>query len=147
MTVDDDLPVSSPCSLPSPPHALLLRRAASSGALGERGAALDAWVVPAHTAAGQRADRGSGRRTETMTQPLVELVEQFCNYQRKQRGRSDGGVRTYRWILEQFLRGHASLRPGRRSHVLLPSSRHAYDHSVMSQPDAMACLSRASGVT
>ena len=39
-----------------------------------------------------------------MTQPLVELVEQFCIYQRKQRGRSDGGVRTYRWILEQFLR-------------------------------------------
>jgi hypothetical protein len=110
MTVDDDLPVSSPCSLPSPPHALLLRRAASSGALGERGAALDAWVVPAHTAAGQRADRGSGRRTETMTQPLVELVEPFCTYQ-------------------------------------LSSSRHAYDHSVMSQPDAMACLSRASGVT
>jgi site-specific recombinase XerC len=39
-----------------------------------------------------------------MTQPLVELVEQFCIYPRKQRGRSDGGVRTYRWILEQFLR-------------------------------------------
>lgn len=39
-----------------------------------------------------------------MTQQLVELVEQFGNFQRKQRGKSDRGVRTYRWILEQFLR-------------------------------------------
>ena len=44
-----------------------------------------------------------------MAQPLVELVEQFCTYQRKQRGKTEGGVRTYRWMLEQFLifvRGH-----------------------------------------
>jgi len=38
-----------------------------------------------------------------MTQRLGELVEQFCQYQRKQRGKTDGGVRTYRWNLEQFL--------------------------------------------
>lgn len=36
-------------------------------------------------------------------QPLVELVEQFCVYQRKQRGKTEGGVKTYRWNLEQFL--------------------------------------------
>ena len=29
-------------------------------------------------------------------QPLVELVEQFCVYQRKQRGKTEGGVKTYR---------------------------------------------------
>ena len=38
-----------------------------------------------------------------MTQPLSELVEQFCHFQRKQRGKSDRGVKTYRWVLEQFL--------------------------------------------
>ena len=39
-----------------------------------------------------------------MAQQLSELVDQFCHFQRKQRGKTDGGVRTYRWILEQFLR-------------------------------------------
>lgn len=38
-----------------------------------------------------------------MTQPLTDLVEQFCNFQRKQRGKTAGGVQTYRWILEQFV--------------------------------------------
>jgi integrase/recombinase XerC len=38
-----------------------------------------------------------------MTLQLTDLVEQFCNFQRKQRGKTDGGVQTYRWILEQFL--------------------------------------------
>jgi integrase/recombinase XerC len=38
-----------------------------------------------------------------MAQQLVDLVEQFCHFQRKQRGKTEGGVRTYRWILEQFL--------------------------------------------
>jgi Phage integrase, N-terminal SAM-like domain len=32
-----------------------------------------------------------------------DLVGQFCNFQRKQRGKTEGGVRTYRWNLEQFL--------------------------------------------
>ena len=39
-----------------------------------------------------------------MTQQLVELVDQFANFQRKQRGKSERGVNTYRWVLEQFLR-------------------------------------------
>jgi len=38
-----------------------------------------------------------------MAQPLMDLVEQFCVYQRKQRGRTEGGVKTYQWNLEQFL--------------------------------------------
>ncbi|MCX5728064.1 MAG: hypothetical protein NTZ28_04360 [Nitrospirae bacterium] len=38
-----------------------------------------------------------------MTQQLVDLVEQFCLYQRKQRGKTEGGVQSYRWVLEQFL--------------------------------------------
>lgn len=38
-----------------------------------------------------------------MTQTLVECVERFCQYQLKQRGKTEGGVRAYRWVLEQFL--------------------------------------------
>src|SRR2546425_1655836 len=64
---------------------------------------LDAWVIPPDTATRRKRGRGSGRRTETMTQPLTDLVEQFCNFQRKQRGKTAGGVQTYRWILEQFV--------------------------------------------
>src|SRR5713101_3972440 len=64
---------------------------------------LDRWVVPPDTPAQRNRGRGSGRRTETMAQQLTELVEQFCNFQGKQRGKTEGGVRTYRWNLEQFL--------------------------------------------
>ena len=39
-----------------------------------------------------------------MTQRLADLAEQFCQYQLKQRGKAEGGVRTYRWMLDQFLR-------------------------------------------
>jgi integrase/recombinase XerC len=39
-----------------------------------------------------------------MTQPLVELVEQFCLYQFKQRGRTKGGVEATHWVLKRFLR-------------------------------------------
>jgi hypothetical protein len=38
-----------------------------------------------------------------MAQPLSELVEQFCIYQRKQKGKTDGGVEAYRWNLGQYL--------------------------------------------
>jgi len=38
-----------------------------------------------------------------MAQQLTDLVEQFCNFQRKQRGKTEGGVKAYRWNLEQFL--------------------------------------------
>lgn len=64
---------------------------------------LDAWVVPPDTASRRKRGRGGGHaRAEAMTH-LGELVEQFCACQRKQRGRTEGGVRTYRWNLEQFL--------------------------------------------
>jgi integrase/recombinase XerC len=38
-----------------------------------------------------------------MAQPLINLVEQFCMFQGKQRGKTEGGVKTYRWNLSQFL--------------------------------------------
>ena len=38
-----------------------------------------------------------------MAQQLHELVEQFGNFLCKQRGKTEGGVRTYRWNLGQFL--------------------------------------------
>ncbi len=37
-----------------------------------------------------------------MAQPLIDLVEQFCFFQRKQRGKTEGGVKTYRWNLAQY---------------------------------------------
>src|SRR3989442_1292868 len=64
---------------------------------------LDDWVVPPDTADRRKRGRGPGRRTDAMAQQLTDLVEQFCNFQRKQRGKTEGGVRTYRWNLEQFL--------------------------------------------
>src|SRR5262245_14935333 len=69
---------------------------------------VDGWLVPPDTATQRKRGRGAGRRTAAMAQPLVELVDQFCIYQRKQRGKTEGGVRTYRWTLEQvlvFIRG------------------------------------------
>ena len=38
-----------------------------------------------------------------MAQPLIDLVEQFCTFQHKQRGTTERGVRTYRWNLGQYL--------------------------------------------
>src|SRR3989442_8339635 len=64
--------------------------------------AIDAWVVPPDTGPRRKRGRGSGRRTGVMAQPLAELMDQFCIYQRKQRGKTEGGARTYRWNLEQF---------------------------------------------
>src|SRR5205085_7129785 len=61
------------------------------------------WLVPPDTPAQRKRGRDSGRRTDVMAQQLVDLVDQFCTFQRKQRGKTEGGVRTYRWNLEQFL--------------------------------------------
>ncbi len=49
-------------------------------------------------------------------QLLVDLVEQFCTYQRKQRGKTEGGVRTYRWNLDQLLT-FVRTREGRAARV------------------------------
>jgi integrase/recombinase XerC len=65
--------------------------------------AVDAWVVLPNNQDRRKRGRGSDRRAGTMAQPLVDLVEQFCTFQRKQRARAEGGVKTYRWILRQFL--------------------------------------------
>src|SRR5882724_12914093 len=64
---------------------------------------LDDWVVPPDTRDRRKRGRDSGRRTDVMAQQLTDLVEQFCNFQRKQRGKTEGGVKAYRWNLEQFL--------------------------------------------
>src|SRR5437870_7874973 len=67
---------------------------------------LDGWLVPPDTSTRRKRGRGSGpRRAEAMNsqQLLVDLVEQFCTYQHKQRGKTEGGAMTYQWNLEQFL--------------------------------------------
>ena len=51
-----------------------------------------------------------------MTQPLGELVEQFCLYQLKQRGRTKGGVEATHWVLARFLR-FVRQRVGRHARV------------------------------
>lgn len=51
-----------------------------------------------------------------MAQPLLDLVEQFCLYQRKQRGKTEGGVKSYRWVLAQFL-GSVHARQGRAARL------------------------------
>jgi len=66
-------------------------------------ARLDGWLVPPHTASRRSRSCGRDRKGTVMTRPLVELVEQFCQYQLKQRGKTEGGVQAYRWNLEQFL--------------------------------------------
>src|SRR5260370_21584650 len=76
---------------------------AESQAIAALARPLVGWIVPPDTAAQRKRGRGSGRRTETMAEQRPELVEQLCNCQRKQRGKTEGGVQTYRWILEQFL--------------------------------------------
>ena len=62
---------------------------------------LDAWLVPPDTTTRQTRSRRSGG--SILTQRLSDLVEQFCNYQLKQRGRTEKGVKAYRWTLEQFI--------------------------------------------
>lgn len=64
---------------------------------------LDGWLVPPHTSPRRSRGCGGDRKGTVMTRPLVELVEQFCQYQLKQRGKTEGGVQAYRWVLEQFL--------------------------------------------
>src|SRR5216117_2991146 len=78
----------------SPGTALQRRSAASQ---------LDGWVVPPDTSDQRKRGRGPGWRTDAMAQQLTELVEQFCAFQRKQRGKAEGGVKTYRWNLGQYL--------------------------------------------
>jgi integrase/recombinase XerC len=77
---------------------------------------LDAWVVPPHTPTRRIHGRDRGQKGRVMTQPLGELVEQFCLYQFKQRGRVKGGVAATRWVLERFLR-FVRQRVGRHARV------------------------------
>lgn len=77
---------------------------------------LDAWVVPPHNSPRRIHGRGRGQKGRAMTQPLGELVEQFCLYQFKQRGRTKGGVAATRWVLERFLR-FVRQRVGRHARV------------------------------
>ncbi len=39
-----------------------------------------------------------------MSPPLHQLVDEFCTYQRKLRGKTEGGVSAYRWTLGQLLK-------------------------------------------
>ena len=103
-TGQDCLPVLVDRSRPSLGPRVLAPWEAPTGPGLEGPARLDAWVVPSHTQSRRTHGRGRGQKGHTMTQPLVELVEQFCLYQLKQRGRTKGGVGATHWVLERFLR-------------------------------------------
>jgi site-specific recombinase XerC len=45
-----------------------------------------------------------------MAQPLIDLVDHFCTFQRKQRGKTERGVKTYRWNLGQYVQFVAGRR-------------------------------------
>src|SRR2546428_7360748 len=97
-----DAGVTTPTDPPmsSLPSALTVTPAIHSAA------SLDGWLVPPDTATRRKRGRGPGpRRAEAMhpQQLLIDLVEQFCTYQQKQRGKTEGGATTYRWTLERFL--------------------------------------------
>jgi len=72
-----------------------------------------------------------------MAQQLLELVEQFCGFQRKQRGKTREGVKTYRWNLEQFL-AFIRKREGRPAQVGDLDATH-----VQAWMDAMAAADLA----
>jgi hypothetical protein len=70
-------------ALPSPCPQVLVPWERLSELHLERQVRLDAWVVPPHTQSRRTHGRGRGQKGRTMTQPLVDLVEQFCQYQLK----------------------------------------------------------------
>lgn len=94
------------------PQALAARETPTS----EGQSRLDVWVVPPHTQFRRTHGRGRDRKGRTMTQPLADLVEQFCLYQLKQRGRTKGGVGATHWVLARFLR-FVRQRVGRQARV------------------------------
>ena len=115
-TSQDGLPVLVDRSRPSPGPQALAPWEVPTGPDSAGPARLDAWVVPPHTQSRRTQGRGRGQKGHTMTQPLVELVEQFCLYQLKQRGRTKGGVGATHWVLERFLR-FVRHRVGRNARV------------------------------
>src|SRR5262245_14171111 len=102
---------------------------------------IDHWVVPPDTGPRRKRGRGSGRRTGVMAQPLYEHVEQFCVYQRKQKGKTEGGVRTYRWNLEHFMTFTRN-REGRAARVsdLHPDTIQAWMDAMASDDLALSTM-------
>src|SRR2546426_7890828 len=111
--------------------------------------AIDPWVVPPDTGPRRKRGRGSGRRTGVMAQPLPELMDQFCIYQRRQKGKTEGGARTYRWNLEQFTT-FVRYREGRVARVgdLNPETLQAWMDQMATEDLALSTMrSRQSTVS
>jgi site-specific recombinase XerD len=84
-----------------------------------------------------------------MAQPLLELMDQFCTYQRKQKGKTEGGARTYRWNLEQFTT-FVRTREGRVARVgdLNPETLQAWMDQMAAEDLALSTMrSRQSTVS
>ena len=76
-----------------------------------------------------------------MHRPLDELVEEFCTYQRKVGGKTEGGVRAYRWTLQQFLKfvQRTEGRPATVDH-LTPAKVRAWMADMATHDLAMATM-------
>ena len=76
-----------------------------------------------------------------MAQPLIDLVDHFCVFQRKQRGKTERGVKTYRWNLGQYLAFVAGRR-GRPACVgdLAPDTIQAWMDSMAAADLALSTM-------
>ena len=70
------------------------------------------WVNPPSDGTRRGGHACSGHQSEHRTYRLAELADQFCDYMHQQRGKTEGGMRTYRWNLKQFM-GFVKARTGR----------------------------------
>jgi site-specific recombinase XerC len=76
-----------------------------------------------------------------MHRPLEELAEEFCTYQGKVSGKTEGGVRAYRWTLQQFLK-FVQTTEGRAATVdeLTPARVRAWMASMATQDLALSTM-------
>jgi site-specific recombinase XerD len=76
-----------------------------------------------------------------MHRPLEELVEEFCTYQGKVSGKTEGGVRAYRWMLQQYLK-FVQMAEGRPATVddLTPARVRAWMASMATQDLALSTM-------
>ena len=59
------------------------------------------WIVPPDPA--RRGRRLGDKSNNKGARLLLPLLDQFCTYQLRQRGKAPGGVEAYRWTLQQFV--------------------------------------------
>src|SRR5213080_4176538 len=59
------------------------------------------WIVPPDSA--RRRRKLGDRSNDKGARILLPLLDTFCTYQLRQRGKASGGVEAYRWTLQRFV--------------------------------------------